>query len=135
MLPTTTMILGGMADALQRLPPVLHQALTPMLDAYERHVEELTSQQSKDQSAFVSLQNELRATRASVKSVVEENENLRREVKDTTSKLLDYATRADSTAGPELVNETVAELETITELLRSENNVLLSQRRALAEEV
>lgn len=121
-------------QARQRLPADLLPVVMPMLDHYRTYIDELTLQQSKDQGSLKSLQAELRATHASVQKVVEENESLRREVKDSTAKLLDYATRSDN-ASPSAVNETVAELETITELLRSENNVLLSQRRALAEEV
>ena len=67
-------------------------------DNNQARIEELMMQQAKDQDALVSVQAELRSTHGSVRTVVEENEDLRREVKDATGKLLDYATRSDGGA-------------------------------------
>ena len=117
--------------------------LQPMFAAYDKRVSELQRDRSRDQEALQAAQAELRELQASVKEVVNENDSLRHELQEATHKLLQETTRTGGSpgaspsrggAGGELASEARQEFETMVQLLRSENNVLLSQRRSLAEE-
>ncbi len=130
------------AAQIARLPHELQMLLQPMFAAYDKRVSELQRERSRDQEALQEAQSELRELQASVKEVVGENESLRRELQEATHKLLQETTRGSRSPGPaspggvsaDVVSETRQELETMVQLLRSENNVVLSQRRSLAEE-
>jgi predicted nucleic acid-binding Zn-ribbon protein len=129
------------AAQIARLPHELQMLLQPMFAAYDKRVSELQRERSRDQEALQEAQSELRELQASVKEVVGENESLRRELQEATHKLLQETTRGSASPGPaspgvsaDVAGETRQELETMVQLLRSENNVVLSQRRSLAEE-
>ena len=110
-----------------------------MFAAYDKRLLEEAQARGRDQEALQAAQSELLALQSSVREVVAENDSLRRELQEATHKLLQESTKPGGSpggagAGAELAGEARQELETMTQLLRSENNVLLSQRRSLAEE-
>jgi chromosome segregation ATPase len=113
-----------------------------MFGAYDQRIAQVQSQRGRAASDLSAARTELAALQSSVREVVSENDSLRRELQEATNKLLQASTAGvipggggggAATGGGE--SAATAELETMAQLLRSENNVLLAQRRSLAEEV
>ena len=124
------------AAQLARLPQDIQLGLQPMFASYDQRVAELQAKLARGQGDLAAAQTELKGLQSSVREVVGENDELRRELQDVTQKLLHESTKAPSSPAHSggMSDGARQESETLAQLIRSENNVLMAQRRSLAEE-